>query len=103
MVASGNGMIPDDDKCPLCGRLLAEPCTRHHLIPASEGGKGTPTVMLHKICHDKIHRVFTEKELKKKYYTIELIQSSQSIRAFVEWISKKDPAYYDRSFRQKKR
>ncbi|RYY59650.1 MAG: HNH endonuclease [Chitinophagaceae bacterium] len=89
--------------CALCGRELAEPCTKHHLIPVSEGGKGTTTVMLHKICHDKIHRVFTEKELKKKYYTIDLIQSSQSIREFVEWIRKKEPGYYDRSFRQKKR
>ncbi|RYY56550.1 MAG: HNH endonuclease [Chitinophagaceae bacterium] len=90
------------DICPLCGRPLAGPCTKHHLVPMSEGGKGTTTVLLHKICHDKIHRVFTEKELKRKYFTIELIQSDQSIREFVKWIQKKEPEYYDRSLRQKK-
>lgn len=88
--------------CELCGRLLAPPVTRHHLVPISEGGRGTTQVPLHKICHDKIHRVFTEKELKREFNTIEKIQSAKAIREFVEWVREKDPAYYDRSVRQKR-
>ncbi len=56
--------------CALCGRDLAEPCNKHHLIPLSKGGKNTSTILLHKICHDKVHAVFAEKELKRYYHTI---------------------------------
>jgi len=33
--------------CSLCGREMAEPYNKHHLIPMSKGGKNTPTVLLH--------------------------------------------------------
>lgn len=88
--------------CALCQRPLAKPFNRHHLVPLSKGGKGTPTVMLHKICHDKIHAVLTENELKRRYTTIESLQSQDEIAVFLNWVQKKEPQFYDRSARMKK-
>lgn len=88
--------------CPLCGRLLAPPANRHHLLPLSRGGKGTPTVLLHKICHDKIHSVLTEAELKRSYHTIEALQQQEEIATFIRWVQNKSPEFYDRSARRKK-
>lgn len=87
--------------CALCKRDLAQPFNRHHLLPLSEGGKGTTTIMLHKICHDKIHAVFTEKELKQHYYTIEKLQQHEEIEKFIRWIRKKEPQFYDKSVKMK--
>ena len=61
--------------CSLCNRRLAEPFNKHHLLPLSKGGKGTTTVLLHKICHDKIHAVFSEMELKRNYNTVEKLKA----------------------------
>ncbi len=87
--------------CPLCGRTLAPPCNRHHLLPLSKGGKGTETVMMHKICHDKIHAVFTEMELKRFYNTVVSLQANEEIERFIKWVRKKEPEYYDKSVKQK--
>jgi hypothetical protein len=88
--------------CALCDRDLAHPFNRHHLLPVSEGGKGTATILLHKICHDKIHAVFTEKELKRYYNTIERLQKHEDMEKFINWIKKKEPQFYDRSVKKKK-
>lgn len=88
--------------CPLCCRPLAEPFNRHHLLPLSKGGKGTTTVLLHKICHDKIHSVFTEMELKRHYNTIEKLKGNDEIANFLKWVSRKEPQFYDKSVRKKR-
>jgi hypothetical protein len=88
--------------CALCNRDLAQPYNKHHLLPLSEGGKGTTTILLHKICHDKIHAVFSEKELKRHYHTIERLQRHEAIEKFIKWINKKEPQFYDSSVKMKK-
>ena len=90
-----------DTLCPLCGRPLAPPCNRHHLMPLSRGGRNTPTVLLHKICHDKIHAVFTEVELKRYYHSMERIREHEAIAAFIKWLRNKEPGFYDRSIHMK--
>lgn len=92
----------DENLCPLCRRPLAEPMNKHHLIPMSRGGKGTPTVMMHKICHNKIHAVLTEKELMRYYHTIERLQEQEEIAKFIKWVSKKPPEFYDGSVKMKR-
>src|SRR5437868_6556418 len=72
-------IMPDNNKCPLCNRDLAEPTVRHHLIPPSKGGRETPTVAMHKICQAKVHAVFTETELKNYYHTVERIKEHEDI------------------------
>jgi hypothetical protein len=91
-----------DIDCPICGRPLASPYNLHHLLPLSKGGKGTTTVLLHKICHDKIHSVFTEMELKRHYNTIERLKENSEIVNFIQWVEKKEPQFYDRSVRKKR-
>lgn len=88
--------------CPLCHRRMAEPCNRHHLLPISKGGKGTETVLLHKICHNKIHAVFTESELKRYYHTFARIRENEEMAAFLRWVAKKPPEFYLRTERSKR-
>ncbi len=91
-----------ENRCPLCERPLADPMNKHHLIPMSRGGKGTPTVMMHKICHNKIHAVLTEKELMRYYHTIDRLQSQEEIAKFIKWVAKKPPEFYDGSVKMKR-
>lgn len=91
-----------EDICPLCGRVMARPCNKHHLLPLSRGGKNTPTILLHKICHDKIHAVFSETELKRHYNTIEKLQQHAEIAKFIKWVKNKEPEFYDKSVKTKR-
>lgn len=95
--------MQSQNNCPLCGRLLAKPFNEHHLIPVSKGGRHGPTVDLHLICHNKIHSLFTEKELAKSHYSIELLQAHSDMQKFIKWVSKKPPHYYDRNKKAKRK
>jgi hypothetical protein len=83
-----------EDLCPLCKRELGEDSNwnEHHLVPKCK--KGKITVDLHKVCHNKIHSVFTEKQLEKYYHTIERILENEEIQKFVKWIFKKPVEFY---------
>ena len=83
--------------CPLCEREIAQPANLHHLLPISQGGRGTQTVLLHKVCHNKIHSLFSEKELAKSYHTIEQLLAHEGIQKFIKFIRKQPPSYYDRN------
>lgn len=89
--------LKKNNPCPLCGReMVPGPSVDlHHLIPKSK--KGKDTVYIHKICHRKVHSVFTEKELEKEWNTIEKLKSNPEISKFVKWVSKKDPEFLDSS------
>ena len=93
--------MPDNNKCPLCDRELAEPIVRHHLIPRSKGGRDTPTVAMHKICQAKVHAVFTETELKNYYHTVERIKENEDIVKFIKWVSKKELEFFDTTIKKK--
>ena len=86
-----------EDICPLCDRPLAEPITKHHLVPPSKGGKDMPTVLLHKICQEKINSVFELMEQKRYYHTIERIMENEEMQKFVKWLKKKDPEFYEKT------
>lgn len=81
--------------CPLCGRPIGKVSSSHHLIPRSR--KGKEQVELHPICHDKIHSVFTEKELAEYYNSVERLLESEAIRKFVAWVAKKPSDFYERT------
>lgn len=61
--------------CPICDRdmLKGPSIDRHHFYPKCKGGRETEWV--HKICHRKIHSVFTESELAKEYNNAEIVRS----------------------------
>ena len=85
-----------DDLCPLCGRVLgAVNIDRHHLVPKTF--KGKQQFAIHKICHRKIHSVFTERELLKTYHTWEALRSHPDIQLFLGWVARKPPEFYVRT------
>jgi len=83
--------------CPICGReLIAGPSVNeHHLIPRSR--KGKETITLHRICHSKIHSLFSEKELAMEYNTADKLRAHPEMQKFIKWVRKKDPEFYDRN------
>lgn len=84
--------------CPLCGRELGSVnVDRHHLVPRKF--KGTEQFPVHKICHRKIHSLFTERELLQSFHTWQALRQHEEMRAFIDWVSKKHPAYYSNSVR----
>jgi hypothetical protein len=88
--------------CPLCERPIGDEKNgnKHHLRPKSKGGKSDVIVVLHRVCHDKIHSVFTNKQLADHYNTIEKLLTNEDIQKFVKWVKKKAPDYYDHSKRK---
>lgn len=82
-----------DELCPICKRTLGTIIDKHHLIPKTFGGK--ETVLIHKICHRKLHSCLTEREMVKYYHTIERLLENEHIQAFVKWVGNKEPNFYD--------
>lgn len=81
------------DKCPICDRDLGtELVEEHHLIPKSQ--KGKETIKIHSICHRKIHSLFTEKELKKYFHTVERLKQDEKMAIFIEWVQNKPSNFY---------
>ena len=84
--------------CPLCEReIVAGSADKHHLIPKLKGGKSGPTVLLHKVCHMKVHATFTEGELARLYNTVDKLLAHPDIQKFVEWVKKKPPDFIESS------
>lgn len=83
-----------DGICVICSRpLVGVREQRHHLIPRTHGGRDV--IVLHAICHQKIHSVFTERELLRYYHTPERILENSDMQKFVSWVGKKSPEFYD--------
>lgn len=90
--------------CPICKRELGKiNVSKHHLVPKSKGGKHGETILIHNICHQKIHSLFSEKELKENYNTVEKLRASEEMISFSKWVSKKAPEFYQKNKRSKKK
>lgn len=87
-------MLLQNKKCPICKRMLVDGPTinEHHLIPRTF--KGKETITLHKVCHDKLHHTFTEREMVNYYHTIERLCEHDEIQKFIKWVANKDPEFY---------
>jgi len=82
--------------CPICNREIPNgKSDTHHLIPVSKKGRTGPTVELHRICHDKIHSLWDNNQLKNTYNTVNSMLESGELDAFIKWVSKKPPDFYD--------
>lgn len=84
------------NNCPLCNReLISGPSVDdHHLIPRSVK-KNNDTILIHRICHQKIHSLFTEKEIGLYYNSIDKLLTHEEIKKFVVWLQNKDPEFVD--------
>ncbi|WP_455283700.1 HNH endonuclease [Cupriavidus necator] len=88
---------PAGTRCPLCGReLVPGPSTDlHHPVPRSHGGR--EVVPMHRVCHQKIHSVFTEVELATTFHDWHALRRHPAMAEFIRWIARKPPEYYDRN------
>jgi hypothetical protein len=92
------------ENCPICQRELGSINTsRHHLLPKSKGGTFDDTILLHNICHQKIHSVFTNRELETVYHTVEQLRSHEEMQKFIKWVRKRPPGFYEKNHRMRKR
>lgn len=65
------------------------------MVPKTFGGK--TIVDIHKMCHQKIHATFSERELLHYFHTFDRLLENEEICKFVRWISRKAPEYYDKN------
>jgi hypothetical protein len=71
--------------CPLCGRPNHRP-SDHHLVPLARGGDATATVC--RDCHDAIHAMFSNKELEKRYSSVEALMAHEAFAKTIAFIGK---------------
>ncbi|TDQ42072.1 HNH endonuclease [Aureibacillus halotolerans] len=93
-------------QCELCGRHDIV-TTLHHLTPKEKGGTHGATAALCRPCHKQVHALFTNEELAKHYYSIELLQTEERLHKFIRWIRKQPgdrmPAIKTANRRKKKK
>lgn len=93
---------PGRGDCPLCGRPLPDGPTvdLHHPVPRSRGG--VASVPMHRICHRKLHASFTDHELAGFGDDWARLRAQPGIAAFVRWVARRPPAFYDGSARERR-
>lgn len=67
---------------------------RHHWRPKSQGGRVAEP--LHLICHQKLHSLFTEKELATTYATPEAVRQHPQMQTFIRWVRRRPMAFTHR-------
>ena len=73
--------------CELCSRNV-EVLTRHHLTPKQRGGKNKGVAFFCLACKDMVHRLFTNKELERKYNTVEKLKATKRVQKYIKWVQK---------------
>lgn len=102
LLDGGRTRLREDAPCPLCGRPMraGSVVDQHHLVPKSKGGR--VTVLMHRICHRKLHTVLSEDELARDYASPERLREHPDIAAFIRWISRRPPEFDDRHRRPRR-
>lgn len=97
---TGTDALP---RCPLCGRPMVAGASvnQHHLIPRTYGGR--ETVTMHRICHDKIHAVLSERDLRDAYHDFESLRAHPDLARFIRWVARKHPEFHDGHTTRKRR
>jgi len=87
--------MSDEDPCALCGRNRE--LTFHHLIPRtchsnqwflkrySRHEMRQRGTMVCRPCHTFIHQQYGEKELGRRFNTLETLQAEPVVQRFVAW------------------
>lgn len=84
--------------CRICGREMIDEAgsiDQHHFIPKCRGG--VTKEYIHQVCHQKIHSLWTVKQLEKEFSDPEIIVQQPEIQSFLSWIQKKDVLFYERT------
>ena len=74
--------------CSICQRNTPDVyIEKHHLVPRAKKGKETVPV-----CHDcgnQIHILFSLKELRDTYNTVEALLANDRVQTWIRWVRKK--------------
>ena len=77
---------------PICAAASASVrcshTSRHHLVPRQEGGRYGHTVDLCQPCHSSVHRFLTNRELARRYPTVEALRAAEPLQGYLSWIRK---------------
>ena len=77
------------DICDLCKREVeVQLLTRHHLIPKSRGGSKGDFIMVCSACKDMIHQLIPNKELERKYNTLESLKNHPKVIKYIKCFRK---------------
>ena len=80
----------DEIPCPLCRHGYGRrELTKHHLVPKSRGGR--ETVLLCRPCHRQLHAVYTEKELERRFPTVEALSAAEQLQPYLAWVRRRKP------------
>jgi hypothetical protein len=71
------------------------------MVPRSRGGKVTETLCAD--CHRAIHARWTNKELEKKYHTVEALMADPDFARQVGFLGKQDPTRRFKTLQTKNR
>ena len=72
-------------QCGLCQRTV-QSTSRHHLVPREEGGKHGPTVELCQPCHSSVHRFLSNRDLARRYATVDALRAAAELQTYLHWI-----------------
>ena len=72
-------------RCGLCERAV-QATSRHHLVPREEGGRHGPTVELCQPCHSSVHRFVSNRDLARRYPTVEALRAAEELQTYLRWI-----------------
>lgn len=78
-------LAPPAPRCALCEREV-QATSRHHLVPREEGGRHGPVVDLCQPCHSSVHRFLSNRELARRYPTIEALRQAEELQTYLHWI-----------------
>lgn len=74
--------------CSICQRFTPdEYIERHHLVPKSKKGKDTIDVCCD--CGDQLHQLFTNKELKNKFNSLDKLLAESKVQNWIKWVQTK--------------
>ncbi|GAA4374266.1 HNH endonuclease [Hymenobacter koreensis] len=76
---------PPESVCELCQRQVLA-VSRHHLVPRQEGGRYGPTANLCQPCHSTVHLLLTNKELARRYASVEALRGAEELQKYLHWI-----------------
>ena len=91
-------------KCIICNRDMYDDgfsIDQHHFLPKSRGG--IEKLFIHRCCHQKIHSLWTVKELEKEFSNPDVIKNHEDMQSFLIWIQKKDCLFYQKSISTNKK
>lgn len=83
--------------CRLCERDELR-LTKHHVVPRARhnkkvkrelGADRNKTELICRPCHSQLHHLFTEKQLEREFFTIELLLAHPDVQKWLEWIKKR--------------